>query len=487
MRQGNVILAPICATIAWGLLAVWADLIGHMPALSASYEGLSSFGNMRMYWLVGLLIASCGLIALSHRTDRLETALNLATPLAASFGSLIFIVSCQQELFPTAALALIGIIMAGASYTWFSCSLCITLIRTQPPFVSAACVVGSLVVKTVAFQGISIVFSDSIGMTLAVALPLLIAVFAYGAESLPSANMNRSEQQTAPHNPPSNISKNPLRPNPQIWMLPQVVVVAIALATMRAITPLGFFGDPLELFDNALESMLGAIGVSAITVALSAILFIRRSSGENATDFLPGFFVIILAFFASTSIDSDNAAIAALLEMFITATEAFGHILFWLIVMAAVRTGSAISPYRFAGIATGLYNVFSLIWIAFFFDSGITNNAIVLCVMSAILLLVIWLADRKTDRAAERDKEKSGKESSLAPAERREELADEYSLSPREREVFALLAQGRSRSHISKALTLSEGTVKTHISHIYAKLGVSSKQEMIDLLLAKSD
>ncbi len=47
-----------------------------------------------------------------------------------------------------------------------------------------------------------------------------------------------------------------------------------------------------------------------------------------------------------------------------------------------------------------------------------------------------------------------------------------------------LLAQGRSRAYISEELVVSEGTVKTHISHIYAKLGVHGRQEMFDLLLA---
>ncbi|MEG0323890.1 MAG: helix-turn-helix transcriptional regulator, partial [Raoultibacter sp.] len=54
---------------------------------------------------------------------------------------------------------------------------------------------------------------------------------------------------------------------------------------------------------------------------------------------------------------------------------------------------------------------------------------------------------------------------------------------PREKEVFMMLAQGRSRAYISEDLILSEGTIKTHISHIYTKLGVSNRQEMFDVLL----
>ena len=71
--------------------------------------------------------------------------------------------------------------------------------------------------------------------------------------------------------------------------------------------------------------------------------------------------------------------------------------------------------------------------------------------------------------------------------DRRADIAQRYGLSPRETEVFMMLAQGRSRAFISEELVLSEGTVKTHISHIYAKLNVHGRQEMFDLLLAEDE
>lgn len=66
-----------------------------------------------------------------------------------------------------------------------------------------------------------------------------------------------------------------------------------------------------------------------------------------------------------------------------------------------------------------------------------------------------------------------------AMADRAHELAQEYHLSDREEEVLALLALGRSRSQIKAELYLSLGTVNTHISHLYQKLGVHSKDELL--------
>ncbi|MCU0507055.1 MAG: response regulator transcription factor [Anaerolineae bacterium] len=50
-------------------------------------------------------------------------------------------------------------------------------------------------------------------------------------------------------------------------------------------------------------------------------------------------------------------------------------------------------------------------------------------------------------------------------------------LTPREVEVLRLIAQGRSNREISGELSVTDHTVKTHISHIYDKLGVRSRTQ----------
>ena len=61
-------------------------------------------------------------------------------------------------------------------------------------------------------------------------------------------------------------------------------------------------------------------------------------------------------------------------------------------------------------------------------------------------------------------------------------IADAVGLTAREAEIFALLAQGRNGAHIQRQLGVSYNTVKTHVAHIYTKLGVHSHQELIDLV-----
>ncbi len=65
-----------------------------------------------------------------------------------------------------------------------------------------------------------------------------------------------------------------------------------------------------------------------------------------------------------------------------------------------------------------------------------------------------------------------------------EEIAFANHLSRRETEVFALVARGRSLPYIAEALVLSKNTVHSHVCRVYDKLGVHSKQELIDLVEA---
>jgi DNA-binding NarL/FixJ family response regulator len=52
-------------------------------------------------------------------------------------------------------------------------------------------------------------------------------------------------------------------------------------------------------------------------------------------------------------------------------------------------------------------------------------------------------------------------------------------LTPREMDVLRLLAQGQSNKEIARTLVLVEETVKSHVRHILAKLGVQSRTQAI--------
>lgn len=58
-------------------------------------------------------------------------------------------------------------------------------------------------------------------------------------------------------------------------------------------------------------------------------------------------------------------------------------------------------------------------------------------------------------------------------------------LSARDREIFKLMASAIGNRAIAQALTLSEGTVKNHVSSVFFKLGVTDRTKAVLRAIAK--
>jgi two-component system nitrate/nitrite response regulator NarL len=65
-----------------------------------------------------------------------------------------------------------------------------------------------------------------------------------------------------------------------------------------------------------------------------------------------------------------------------------------------------------------------------------------------------------------------------APMKTRERDPKTSPLSPREREIVALVTQGFKNKELAEKLTISEQTVKNHMHNIFDKLGVSDRLEL---------
>jgi two-component system nitrate/nitrite response regulator NarL len=70
-------------------------------------------------------------------------------------------------------------------------------------------------------------------------------------------------------------------------------------------------------------------------------------------------------------------------------------------------------------------------------------------------------------------------QSALVRAMRRRELSNRARLSPRELEVLALAADGRSTPEIADALSVSTATVKSHLQKIFDKLAVTDRTSAV--------
>lgn len=74
-------------------------------------------------------------------------------------------------------------------------------------------------------------------------------------------------------------------------------------------------------------------------------------------------------------------------------------------------------------------------------------------------------------------------ESTIDPLEKQcQRISSEYQLTAREEELLVLLAHGHTLKAIAERLSVSDNTAKYHRRSIYQKLGISSKQELLDMV-----
>jgi DNA-binding NarL/FixJ family response regulator len=85
--------------------------------------------------------------------------------------------------------------------------------------------------------------------------------------------------------------------------------------------------------------------------------------------------------------------------------------------------------------------------------------------------------DVALDPAAQRQVVAALSEPAAAPAAAAPELPDE--LTPREAEVLALIAEGLTNSEIAERLVVSAATVKSHVNHIFAKIGARDRAQAV--------
>ena len=58
-------------------------------------------------------------------------------------------------------------------------------------------------------------------------------------------------------------------------------------------------------------------------------------------------------------------------------------------------------------------------------------------------------------------------------------ITEQYHLTPREAEIFSYLMTGKAESEIAQTLGISPSTLKKHMQHIYRKLGISTRWELL--------
>lgn len=240
---------------------------------------------------------------------------------------------------------------------------------------------------------------------------------------------------------------------------------------------------------------------------LASLVFFRRSVSLHVLLSIAVPLVVIGLFLSATlessipvlstlSLDTGYALTTASFTLLLTdRSRRFGVPVIWSlgIMRAALIAGTEAGSVTMGLLENTPLNITHAVQIAFL------TTAVALAVAA-----LLWAQDRKPDDLApmwseneEADAEVPSEESAPQEAEaprrdseiikqeileRCEKLSEEYQLSKREAEVLGYLALGWSAPRIESELVISTNTVKTHVRHIYSKLGIHSRDELKKLV-----
>ena len=218
-------------------------------------------------------------------------------------------------------------------------------------------------------------------------------------------------------------------------------------------------------------------------VVCAAALLLNVSSFPLASVAVPA---IVMATIAASSLNLDPAISFDL--------AALGMFLFLAYAVVLLVAGMQGRPREAARAFLGLMVAFAAGCIAgravmvlciVFAGSWSSDILIILSIVAANAAMVILIRRGVTPRRAEEllscegEAEDAGE--GRLPLAQIDRIAAERNLGEREREVLVLLLEGKSAAEVAREMVVANGTAKSHIRHVYKKLGVHSRDELFDM------
>ena len=228
-----------------------------------------------------------------------------------------------------------------------------------------------------------------------------------------------------------------------------------------------------------------------VPVAIVAVFVLVRRDGAFSADLLTQISVLCVVggffIYAALGLEARMAATTLL-----SAGNTLFDIVAWVVLIAAAARNRRASVAIFAwgrgvsGLGTTLGAAIG-VWMgqAFGVDTHLVaaaQGALILVFVGYALIGLHRFSFAETIQGVVPAVDAATATPELQFEDRCREVAQRYGLTARELEVFMMLARGRDRTYIQEQLTVSRNTVKAHVKHIYAKLGIHAHQDLIDLV-----
>lgn len=461
-QQARPPLSIVIAVLGLAFLDLWIDMFGHSMATLAPATAIEqALTNGRLIFSFSLVLI-CGLmVAFPSGIERVEKPADAAVPLIALGTTLTYAVA--PTVFQAPTITLVACIVASAvCYAYFE----VRLLRELAGIGSLQTVVWTIAASRV----LKVILTPMLGslphapqLASIAAAPIIImaTLIMLRRTRLASGSSEPQVQERFQPKAPDIVSISVL-----------LVVFPMLNAVARALSTLGFWGgenviDSVSVF----MSMVAALIFAALVVAS----FSRCSDEQVVGRLMLGLAILMccLVLFDQDMLEQMGVAgiVAATLS---TATELFSDFIIRLTTVVAIWCVSQ-HPYRLTALTELVMSTLAVIFSIVLRNLSTMTHYIVSASTLAIFIAVLSLLWRMRE-AALAIPEVEDIEAACA------RLAEERGLTQRETEVLVLLVQGRSRSYICDALSLSDSTVKTYMSRLYRKLGIHGKQELISLI-----
>jgi DNA-binding CsgD family transcriptional regulator len=463
----------ICLSL--GFLGIWMNLVGYSPnflpeaASDAHPDGAAGLlSATRSFFYVGLIVCGLALAAGGNRLSLLfqrhSVALPVATALTMSASTVAFYFATATPNLLPPVVAYASCLLSGICYSIFGLTLYVRLAVSENSRNAIIAIAASLVMEMVLADLLDLLAARTLILVIGALMPLAIGLAILLLSKTPSTQ---------------HALRGLLAGRQRAVHIALVFIAGFSMVVVmasRASGPTaGLWGTRTNWMPDSADNIVALLSVVSIFFLLTNYALIRRLGEELILRYSPAFAVIatgcILIIFNAVSGGSTNQQIQAIL---ISAIELFSHLVTWSIFISLVRT-IAVSGIRVFGLNSAFCNLCALAQVGLMGDSTTPAYAAALL---AVFVLVATLAVLPSIVTRQKGQQDSESDDYLLV------VARHFGLSPKETEIFELLAQGRNRPYICERLHLAEGTVKTHTTHIYRKLEVHSRQDMLDLLQA---
>ena len=486
----------LLSAVGMMIVVVWADILGHGLGFEPSAAMIASLGNSRLFFLVGFTVAAILSVPLAKYGMSPSLMPARFTAAISVVGTLLYGFAYVQVPLPANVAAIVGLFLCGAGYYAATMLIYCQLAKVRCLSVAVAAVAAALFLKTVIGSQLTIVLPRDVQIIFASLLPVCVFACLVALSRCDSAALSEYRAR-------KTLSKQGIY---DLFFL--LVAVSLMLAALRGTSHLGLWGAGFT--GSPVSSFMGYAVVGLVLFAFAYLALIRNSNNQMLVRFQPAFLVLAAGFVLYVLQDSFLVVpgYAQFFEWLYLTVELFGHLLSGTLIIAAIRS-SDLPPWCFQGVSDSAFGLLAIPWIFLAQDATMDIRplmviAIFLVMVAAIRPMstrpleieqVMGISSSGSSFAAEGVSHRNEVSDTSSPNPRLDrqggslerrlalchaEIAKSHSLSARETDVFMLLAQGRSRPYICEALYLSDGTVKTHISHIYRKFDVHGRQELLD-------